>query len=165
MLSALFFVRSRDSIGRKFSTTSDDNKISRHAWADAKENANNYFNDDMVQRIGTFWTMALLVLYSNNAPLVGEDLAAMRVTVGTYMVLRFSQVSLFAYYTPASPFHRFQERLYAGLITVGLCFGIPLMLESVTIRSKIALVVDWIAWEVSSRGLPCKNFTLHACGY
>lgn len=93
--------------------------------------------------------MALLVLYGNNAPLVADDIAAMRVTVGTYMVLRFSQAACFAYYTLASPFHRFQNRLYAGLTVLGLVFGVPLMLEDVGIRVKIGIVVGWIIWEVS----------------
>lgn len=51
-----------------------DNYPSRNVWADAKENANNYYNDDILQRVATLWVMALLTLYGNNANSVGEDL-------------------------------------------------------------------------------------------
>ena len=43
--------------------------------------------------------MALLVLYGNNANFVGESLDSLRITVATYMVIRFSQAMFFVYYS------------------------------------------------------------------
>ncbi|KIX02059.1 uncharacterized protein Z518_07998 [Rhinocladiella mackenziei CBS 650.93] len=118
-----------------------------HAWADAKENANNYYNDDVLQRVGVLWVMALLVVYGNNANLVTEDIGAIRLTVATYMVLRFSQICLYALYSIASHHHRTQNRAYFLAILVGLCIWIPLLFESISLRTKIAVAVVGIVYE------------------
>lgn len=122
----------------------------RHAWADAKENANNYYNDDVLQRAGVLWIMALLVVYGNNAVFVVDDISAMRLTVGTYMVLRFSQICFYALYSIASHHHRTQNRAYFVLISVGLCILIPLFFESISLRVKIAVAVIGILYEVGN---------------
>ncbi|OCT54269.1 hypothetical protein CLCR_00278 [Cladophialophora carrionii] len=118
-----------------------------HAWADAKENANNYYNDDVLQRTGVLWIMALLVVYGNNAVYVAEDPAAMRLTVATYMVLRFSQICFYALYSIASHHHRTQNRAYFLMILVGLCIWIPLLFESISLRAKAGIAVVGILYE------------------
>jgi hypothetical protein len=126
----------------------------RHAWADAKENANNYYNDDALQRTGVLWIMALLVVYGNNAVYVAEDPAAMRLTVATYMVLRFSQICFYALYSVASHHHRTQNRAYFLMILLGMCIWIPLLFESVSLRAKAGIAVVGIFYEVGLTGYP-----------
>lgn len=94
--------------------------------------------------------MALLVVYGNNAVFVAEDVGAMRLTVGTYMVLRFSQICLYGLYSIASHHHRTQNRAYFLMILVGLCIWIPLLFESISIRVKIGVAVIGILYEVRS---------------
>lgn len=118
-----------------------------HAWADAKENANNFYNDDILQRCGILWIMALLILYGNNANEVGHDISALRATVGAYNCIRFTQLSFFFLYSVASHHHRTQNRIYAGLTFLGLCLWIPLYFESISHRAKIAVAVIAILWE------------------
>ena len=118
-----------------------------HAWADAKENANNYYNDDILQRCGILWIMALLILYGNNANYVGEDLWAQRATVAAYQCIRFTQSSFFFMYSVASHHHRTQNRIYAGLTCIGVLLWTPIYFESVSDTSKIAVAVVAIVWE------------------
>lgn len=121
-----------------------------HVWADAKENANNYYNDDLVQRVGILWIMALLIVYGNNANSVAEDIGALRATVGSYIVIRFTQMSYYFYYNLSSHFHRLQNRTYVGMICIGLCLWIPLFFDEETVsnRAKIAVAVTAIVFEV-----------------
>jgi hypothetical protein len=102
--------------------------------------------------------MALLVIYGNNANFVAEDIHFMRATVGAYMIIRFSQSCFYAIYSIASHHHRTQNRAYFALISVGLCIWIPLLFESVSIRSKIAIAVVGILFEVRNIYCPwCLN--------
>jgi low temperature requirement protein LtrA len=118
-----------------------------HAWADAKENANNYYNDDLLQRASILWVMSLLILYGNNANYVKEDLWAQRATVGAYMCIRFTQISFFFMYSIASHHHRVQNRIYAGLTFIGLFIWIPIYFEEVSDTAKIAVAAVAIFWE------------------
>lgn len=95
--------------------------------------------------------MAVLVVYGNNANLVAEDIGALRATVVSYMVLRFSQICFYAIYSIASHHHRTQNRAYFLLIAVGICIWIPLLFESVSLRTKVAVAVVGIIYEVSLR--------------
>lgn len=128
----------------------------RHAWADQKENANNYYNDDVLQRLGVLWIMAVLVVYGNNANLVAEDIGALRATVVSYMVLRFSQICFYALYSIASHHHRSQNRAYFILISIGICIWIPLLFESVSVRTKVTITIIGIIYEVGF-SLPTPN--------
>lgn len=121
-----------------------------HAWADAKENANNYYNDDLLQRAAILWIMALLILYGNNANYVGEHLWAQRATVGAYMAIRFTQISFFLMYSVASHHHRIQNRTYACLTLVGMSLWVPIYFEGVSDRAKIAVAAVAIVWEEMS---------------
>ncbi|RVX69833.1 hypothetical protein B0A52_05667 [Exophiala mesophila] len=121
-----------------------------NAWADAKEYANNYFNDDMLQRAGVIWIMTLLVIYGNNAVYVAQDLGALRATVGSYMVLRFSQICFYAVSSVASHHHRAQNRAYFALMLVGICIWIPLLCENVSDHAKIVAAVVAILYEDAS---------------
>jgi hypothetical protein len=112
----------------------------------AKENANNYYNDDMLQRCAILWIMALLVLYGNNANQVRESIHALRATVGAYQCIRFTQLSFFFMYSVASHHHRTQNRIYAGLTFLGLLIWIPLYFETVSDKAKIAVTVIAIVW-------------------
>ena len=118
-----------------------------HAWADAKENANNYYNDDLLQRLGILWTMALLILYGNNATHVGESLEALRATVAAYQCIRFTQLCFFLMYSIASHHHRIQNRIYASLTFVAQLIWIPLYFEDISDRAKIAVACVAIFWE------------------
>ena len=118
-----------------------------HAWADAKENANNYYNDDLLQRAAILWIMSLLILYGNNANYVGEDLWAQRATVGAYMCIRFTQIFFFFLYSIASHHHRTQNRIYAGMTFIGMFIWIPIYFEEVSDKSKIAVAAVAIFWE------------------
>ena len=61
-----------------------------HVWSYLRELMNSFYNDDLLQRILILWIMAVLIVYGNNAPLVDEEISAMRSTVGAYMVARMS---------------------------------------------------------------------------
>ena len=137
--------------------------IYRNAWADAKEYANNYFNDDMLQRAGVIWIMTLLVIYGNNAVYVAQDLGALRATVGSYMVLRFSQICFYAVSSVASHHHRAQNRAYFALMLVGICIWIPLLCENVSDHAKIVAAVVAILYEVSCPGFPRDSEDYLAC--
>jgi len=93
--------------------------------------------------------MAVLVVYGNNANLVAEDIGALRATVISYMVLRFSQICFYGLYSIASHHHRTQNRAYFILISIGICIWIPLLFESVTTRTKVAVTIVGIIYEVS----------------
>lgn len=99
---------------------------------------NSFYNDDLLQRVLILWVMATLVVYGNNAPLVDEDIGAMRSAVGAYMTARITCNLAHLYYSFASYHHRAQQRLWVGLSTLCLCIYIPLYFESVSIRGKIA---------------------------
>jgi low temperature requirement protein LtrA len=100
---------------------------------------NSFYNDDLLQRILILWVMAVLVVYANNAPLVDEEIGAMRATVGAYMVARITCNLAHLFYSFASYQHRRQQRLWVGLSTLSICLYIPLYFESVSIRAKIAV--------------------------
>ncbi|KAJ5100553.1 hypothetical protein N7456_006605 [Penicillium angulare] len=122
-----------------------------HVWSDLREVMNSFYNDDLLQRVLILWIMALMVMYGNNAPLVDEDISAMRAAVGSYMVARVSLVAAHVFNSFASYQHRPQQRLWAGLSIVILCVYIPLYFESVSIRGKIAaaaiaVVLEEISW-------------------
>ena len=110
--------------------------------------------------------MALLVLYGNNANFVGESLDSLRITVATYMVIRFSQAMFFVYYSigsdypsivipthvtnvgTASPYHRIQNRCYVISEFILILLLIPLLLEDVSDRAKIAVAFIALIMEV-----------------
>ena len=131
-----------------------------HAWADAKENANTYFNDDIIQRLGILWIMALLVVYGNNANAVADDLGALRATVASYQCIRFTQIAYYLYYSLASHWHRTQNRAYFAMIAVSICLCIPLHFpkESVSNSAKVGIAATILGWEVGRRCGPTWLF-------
>ncbi|CAI7612174.1 unnamed protein product [Penicillium bialowiezense] len=95
--------------------------------------------------------MVTLVVYGNNAPLVDEDIGAMRSAVGSYMAARVSCNLAHLLYSFASYHHRPQQRLWVALSSLSLCIYIPLYFESVSIRGKVAaaavaIVVEIMVW-------------------
>jgi low temperature requirement protein LtrA len=121
-----------------------------HIWGDLRELMNSYYTDDLSQRILILWVMCLLVFYGNNAPLI-EDIGAMRVAVGTYMIARISCVTTQLIYSFADYKHRYQQRLYFVFTLCGLLLFIPLFFESVTLRNKVAvavvaIIIEEILW-------------------
>jgi hypothetical protein len=100
---------------------------------------NSFYNDDLLQRILILWIMAVLIVYGNNAPLVDEEISAMRSTVGAYMVARMTANSAHLFYSFSSYHHRAQQRLWFVMASVALCVYIPLYFETVSLRSKIAV--------------------------
>ncbi|KAK9357385.1 bacterial low temperature requirement A protein-domain-containing protein, partial [Lipomyces starkeyi] len=122
-----------------------------HVWSDLRELMNSFYTDDLAQRVLILWVMALLVIYGNNATLVNEDISAMRATVGAYMIARMSATTTHLLYSFASYHHRAQQRLWFCLTIVGLCIYIPLFVESISLRSKIAvasigIIVEECIW-------------------
>ncbi|KAJ5109982.1 hypothetical protein N7532_002627 [Penicillium argentinense] len=122
-----------------------------HVWSDIRELMNSFYNDDLLQRLLILWLMAVLVVYGNNAPLVDEDIGAMRAAVGSYMVARVTCNLTHLVFSFASYHHRRQQRLWAGLSTLTLCIYIPLFFENISIRGKIAAAavavsVEEILW-------------------
>lgn len=114
-----------------------------HIWSDLREIMNSFYNDDLAQRVLILWIMAILVVYGNNAVLVDEDIGAMRATVGAYLVARLSAMTAHLVYSFASYHHRAQQRLWVALSAVGLLLYIPLFIEDLSLRSKVA--VAWVA--------------------
>jgi hypothetical protein len=100
---------------------------------------NSFYNDDLLQRILILWIMAILIVYGNNAPLVDEEISAMRSTVGAYMVARMTANLAHLFYSFSSYHHRAQQRLWFVMSSIALCVYIPLYFESVSLRNKIAV--------------------------
>lgn len=118
-----------------------------HIWSDLREIMNSYYTDDLVQRLVILWIMALLVVYGNNATLVGDDLGAMRTTVGAWMAARLTVVAVYVLSSWASWQHRVQVRIMAALMVVGVCVAAPLLVDSVSIRAKVAVVTVGIVFQ------------------
>ncbi|KAJ5147914.1 hypothetical protein N7476_000573 [Penicillium atrosanguineum] len=118
-----------------------------HVWSDLREIMNSFYNDDLLQRVLILWVMAILVIYGNNAPLVDEEIGAMRATVGAYMVARISCNLAHLLYSFSSYHHRRQQRLWVVLSTLFICLYIPLYFESVSTRAKIAVAAIAICVE------------------
>lgn len=91
--------------------------------------------------------MAVLVVYGNNAPLVDEDIGAMRAAVGSYMVARVTSNLAHLVFSFASYHHRRQQRLWVVLSSICLCIYIPLYFEDVSIRGKIAAAAVAVSLE------------------
>ncbi|KAJ5946159.1 hypothetical protein N7454_002998 [Penicillium verhagenii] len=122
-----------------------------HVWSDLREVMNSFYNDDLLQRVLILWIMALMVVYGNNAPLVDDDISAMRAAVGSYMAARLSLGCMHLFNSIASYQHRPQQRLWLGLSIITLAVYIPLYFESVSLRGKVAaaavaVVLEEIAW-------------------
>ncbi|KAL2061582.1 hypothetical protein VTL71DRAFT_6959 [Oculimacula yallundae] len=120
-----------------------------HIWSDLRELMNSFYTDDLAQRVLILWIMTLLVIYGNNATLVEEDIGALRATVGAYMVGRLSTNTVHLVYSFSSYHHRAQQRLWFVLSTLALCIYIPLYMEDLSFRSKIAVAAVGIAVEES----------------
>ncbi|XMA16200.1 hypothetical protein WAI453_008991 [Rhynchosporium graminicola] len=108
---------------------------------------NSFYDDDLAQRVLILWIMAVLVIYGNNATLVDEDIGALRSTVGAYMVGRLSSSTVHLIYSFSSYHHRAQQRLWFCLSTAALCIYIPLFIEDISFRSKIAVAAVGITIE------------------
>lgn len=118
-----------------------------HVWSDLRELMNSFYNDDLLQRVLILWVMAILVVYGNNAVLVDTDIGAMRATVGAYLTARVSTNLTHLYYSFASYHHRAQQRLWFILASGALCLYIPLFVESLSFRVKIAFAAVAICTE------------------
>ncbi|KAF2423690.1 hypothetical protein EJ08DRAFT_652575 [Tothia fuscella] len=114
-----------------------------HVWSDLREIMNSFYNDDLAQRCLILWIMALLVVYGNNATLVDKDIGALRSTVGAYMVARLSAMTAHLVYSFSSYHHRAQQRLWVAMSFFGLLLYIPLFVEGISLRGKVA--VAWVA--------------------
>jgi len=104
---------------------------------------NSFYNDDLAQRCLILWLMAILVVFGNNATLVDEEISAMRATVGAYLAARLSAMVAHFVYSFSSYHHRAQQRLWVALSFLGLLLYIPLFVEDLSLRSKVA--VAWVA--------------------
>ncbi|OQE21773.1 hypothetical protein PENSTE_c011G07966 [Penicillium steckii] len=118
-----------------------------HVWSDIRELMNSFYNDDLLQRLLILWLMAVLVVYGNNAPMVDEDIGAMRAAVGSYMVARITCNLAHLVFSFADYHHRRQQRLWVGLSTICLCIYIPLYFEDVPVRGKIAAAAVAVSLE------------------
>jgi low temperature requirement protein LtrA len=118
-----------------------------HVWSDLRELMNSFYNDDLAQRVLILWIMAVLVVYGNNATDVEKDIGAMRAAVGSYMVARFTSNMTHLIYSFSSYHHRAQQRLWFCLSTLALCIYIPLYIEDISLRSKVAVAAVAIVIE------------------
>ena len=118
-----------------------------HVWSDLRELMNSFYNDDLAQRVLILWIMAVLVVYGNNAIRVNEDIGAMRATVGAYMVARWTSNTTHLVYSFASYHHRAQQRLWFWLSSLALCIYIPLFVEDISLRRKVAVAAVAISVE------------------
>ncbi|OJJ36984.1 hypothetical protein ASPWEDRAFT_67296 [Aspergillus wentii DTO 134E9] len=118
-----------------------------HVWSDLREIMNSFYNDDFLQRILILWVMAVLMVYGNNASLVDEDIGALRSTVGAYMVARLSCNIAQLYYSFGSYHHRPQQRLWVALSTACLFIYIPLYVDTISLRHKIAVAAVAVVLE------------------
>lgn len=112
---------------------------------------NSFYNDDLAQRVLILWIMAVMVVYGNNAVLVDEDIGAMRATVGAYMLGRLSSNMAHLVYSFASYHHRAQQRLWFVMSFFALLLYVPLFVEALSFRSKIAvaavaIIVEECVW-------------------
>lgn len=118
-----------------------------YIWADLREIMNSYYTDDLLQRALILWVMSLLVLYANNAPLVDENISALRTTAGAYVAARFTTAGVFLVTSFAVPQHRAQARLLAAFMFLGLFFTVPLFLDTVGLRAKAVIVAVMILYQ------------------
>ena len=123
-----------------------------HIWSDLREMMNSYYTDDIIQRLIILWVMALLILYANNAPHI-EELTALRTTVGSYVVARFTTASALTIASFASYQHRTQARSLAIFMFIGLLLTIPLFLEGISLRAKAFNVLAIIVWQELTWGI------------
>ena len=112
---------------------------------------NSFYNDDLAQRVLILWIMAVLIVYGNNATDVENDIGAMRAAVGSYMTARLTSNTTHLIYSFSSYHHRAQQRLWFCLSTLALCIYIPLYIEDISLRSKVAvaavaIVVEECIW-------------------
>jgi low temperature requirement protein LtrA len=82
---------------------------------------------------------------------VDEDIGAMRAAVGAYLAARLSVMIAHLVYSFASYHHRAQQRLWVGLSFIGLCLYIPLFVDTISLRSKVAvafvaIIVEECIW-------------------
>jgi low temperature requirement protein LtrA len=127
--------------------------------ADAKENANNYYNDDILQRCGILWIMALRKLRRRgHQSFAGHCRSIPRHPIHagkSKLLLRSSfplsltvhKLSSFLMYSFASHHHRLQNRIYAGLTFIGLFIWVPLYFEDVSDHAKIGVAFAALIWE------------------
>ncbi|CRG88029.1 hypothetical protein PISL3812_05054 [Talaromyces islandicus] len=82
-----------------------------HIWAYITELMNFWYNDDVAQRIFILWTMAIFIVYGNNAPLI-EDIFHLRLSVGVYLAMRLSVALVQAVYSMSTYHYRVQQRIW-----------------------------------------------------
>lgn len=114
-------------------------------WQDLKDFMNYYYNDDLTQRSYVLWIMALLVIYTNNAPYVADSNKGTAMVVLTYIVARLSGAAMIFTYTFFVQEHRLQMR-FNSLFIVCTC-GVWLSVIWVPVRVKIALAFLCITLE------------------
>lgn len=113
-------------------------------WSDVREIMNSYYTDDLVQRGLVLWIMALLVVYGNNATLVGDEAAdpgALRTTVAAFVAARLTVAAVYVVCSFASYAHRPQARVMAACIVAGLALWAPLFVDDDRVgrRAKVAV--------------------------
>jgi hypothetical protein len=98
--------------------------------------------------------MALMIMYGNNARVLDEDLGALRATVGTYMAARLTGMAAHLFYSFSSYHHRRQQRFWVVVSFFTLLLFIPLFIEDLSWRARIAVawvavIVEETAWNFS----------------
>lgn len=102
---------------------------------------NMYFNDDLIQRGLIAWIMVLMTFYGNNAIYVDTSISALRMSVGSYVLARFTLAIVKLVYSLTATHHAFQLRAHNFLVLCMLPLWTPLFLDSVSVHAKIALAV------------------------
>ncbi|KAI5777246.1 bacterial low temperature requirement A protein-domain-containing protein [Geopyxis carbonaria] len=112
-------------------------------WTDLMNTMNQYYNDDLVQRVLIVWIMILMLLYGNNAIYIDVSLDALRVSVGAFITARASIAVTTLYYSITVYQHAIQLRIHSLIVLSLLPLWTPLFLPDTTIstRLKIGLAV------------------------
>jgi hypothetical protein len=123
---------------------------------------NFWYNDDILQRIFILWTMAVFLVYGNNAPLI-ENIFHLRLSVGVYLAMRLSVVLAHTVYSMSSYQYRVQQRLWIMMNLIGVFLCAPLFSNHISLRNKIPFTVITIIseecmWVLCYSSLPARIF-------
>ncbi|KAJ7094011.1 hypothetical protein B0H15DRAFT_1020655 [Mycena belliarum] len=131
-------------------------------WADVRDIANQFSNDDVTQRVYILWTMMLLVGYSNNASAIEfgkveaeegilreDSLTSMRWTLGFFVVAKLSRVVLSLVYALFLPMSR--QPLIIGSLNAMVWALVFFIAIFTSLHVSIALVAIGIAADYALR--------------
>lgn len=114
-------------------------------WNLLREFLNNYYMDDIFQRLFVFWILALSVLYGNNLAYLTDDLDNIKATVITvFLIIRSSFVIMEAIYSIWIPWLRLQMSVRSLLYLPGTGLWIAaIFINGIIAVGPIAAALTW----------------------